>query len=83
MQTFAFCAIWTTRIALEMGRDVINVSYKEGKPFITLGAGQHTFKRQTTLRWLGNLFLAGALPLLELYHSATGGGLLADLLSMA
>lgn len=83
MQAFAFCAIWTTRITLELGRDVINVSFKGGKPFITPGAGRYTFKRQTALPWPGNLFLAGALPLCGLYHSATGGGLLADLLSMA
>lgn len=56
---------------------------KGGKPFITPGAGRYTFKRQTALPWPGNLFLAGALPLCGLYHSATGGGLLADLLSMA
>lgn len=43
---------------------------------------RHFFKRQTALRWPGESILTGALPLCGLYHSATGGGLLADLPSM-
>lgn len=43
----------------------------------------HLLASDCSLMADGNLFLMGALPLHRLYHSAVGGGLLADLLKKA
>lgn len=67
-----------------MGRDVFNVLFKSGEILCHPWCWTvHLFKHRTALRRPGDSALTGALPLLGLHHSATGGGLLTDLRRMA
>lgn len=69
---------------LKRGETSLTSFLKVGKSFVTHGAGLYTSSSIKLLfEGRGDSALTGALPLLGLHHSATGGGLLTDLRRMA